>query len=211
MTDRRIDPRVVKTQRRLRRALVELMQSMPVGSISVQHITSRANVTRGTFYLHYRDKKDFVSITLTQVLDDFFRAVSVNDNVILGRKLLRLQTFGVEAAFLYLHRHPAEASVLFDDRHKDYLFSVLKKRLYQNVAAFTKQADENDTEQSVKLEMQQAFIIHGVLGLFSCWVDKGMKENAVEMTDDLEQLLSHNDLHLAVSKYFNTKKINNHS
>lgn len=64
MTDRRIDPRVIKTQRRLRRALVELLQVMPVKSISVQHITSRANVTRGTFYLHYRDKKEFVSTTL---------------------------------------------------------------------------------------------------------------------------------------------------
>ncbi|WP_367342186.1 hypothetical protein [Limosilactobacillus sp.] len=42
MTDRRIDPRVVKTQRRLRRALVELLRVMPVKSISVQHITSRA-------------------------------------------------------------------------------------------------------------------------------------------------------------------------
>lgn len=108
MKDRRIDPRVVKTQRRLRRALVELLRVMPVKSISVQHITSRANVTRGTFYLHYRDKKEFVSVTLKQVVDDFFKAVSVKDNVILGRKLLRLQTFGVERAICTVIRekHP---------------------------------------------------------------------------------------------------------
>ena len=106
MTDRRIDPRVIKTQRRLRRALVELLQVMPVKSISVQHITSRANVTRSTFYLHYRDKKEFVSTTLNQVMDDFFKAVSVKDNVILGRKLLRLQTFGGRESLFILTSSP---------------------------------------------------------------------------------------------------------
>lgn len=144
-------------------------------------------------------------------MNDFFKAVSVKDDVVLGRKLLRLQTFGVERAFLYLHRHPGEASVLFDHQHESDLFGMLKERLNENVRAFIKQADEHDDDQTVALAEQQAFVVQGVLGLISAWVQDGMKENAVAMTDDLHQLLKHEDQHMAVIQYFNTEKINDHS
>lgn len=101
--------------------------------------------------------------------------------------------------------------MLLDNQHEDNLFSMLKQRLNENVRAFLKQADEHDDDQTVSLSEQQAFVVQGVLGLISAWVEKGMKENAVAMTDDLNQLLQHDGQHMAVIKYFNTEKINDHS
>lgn len=49
MTVIKQDPRVVKTQTNLRRALVYLMQHEKLENISVQKITKTANITRGTF------------------------------------------------------------------------------------------------------------------------------------------------------------------
>ena len=60
MTGSKVDPRVVKTRSSLRKALVYLMKHEKLENISVQKITETANITRGTFYLHYKDKRDFI-------------------------------------------------------------------------------------------------------------------------------------------------------
>jgi AcrR family transcriptional regulator len=56
----KVDPRIRRTSKYLRKALVELLKEKDVGAITIQEITERADLTRGTFYLHYQDKKDFL-------------------------------------------------------------------------------------------------------------------------------------------------------
>ena len=59
MAVNKTDPRVVKTRNSLRKALVYLMRRQKIKEIRVQKITETASITRGTFYLHYKDKHDY--------------------------------------------------------------------------------------------------------------------------------------------------------
>lgn len=52
----RVDPRVTRTQKLIRDALVSLLGEKSFESISVQDIADRATVNRATFYAHYTDK-----------------------------------------------------------------------------------------------------------------------------------------------------------
>jgi AcrR family transcriptional regulator len=52
----RVDPRVTRTQKLIRDALVSLLAEKSFESISVQDIADRATVNRATFYAHYADK-----------------------------------------------------------------------------------------------------------------------------------------------------------
>jgi AcrR family transcriptional regulator len=52
------DPRVKRTRQLLRQAFDALLAEKPFEAISVQDITERATVNRGTFYTHYQDKFD---------------------------------------------------------------------------------------------------------------------------------------------------------
>lgn len=54
------DRRVVRTQRALGEALVELMLAHDWADISVQRILDRARVGRATFYAHFRGKDDLL-------------------------------------------------------------------------------------------------------------------------------------------------------
>ena len=65
------DPRVIKTRTSLYKALVYLLQREKLSNISVQKITETARVTRGTFYLHYKDKQDFVESAINSILNEF--------------------------------------------------------------------------------------------------------------------------------------------
>ena len=69
---RKTDRRVLRTRDRLGDALMELLVEKPFDDITVQEVLDRAEVSRSTFYEHYRDKND---LFLSDV-DDFFERMA---------------------------------------------------------------------------------------------------------------------------------------
>ena len=56
--DKKEDQRVRRTRDRLGDAMVALLVEKPFDDITVQDVLDRAQVSRSTFYTHYRDKND---------------------------------------------------------------------------------------------------------------------------------------------------------
>ena len=56
----KVDRRILKTQESLKKAVIELMADKNFDEITIQDIADRANVNRGTIYLHYQDKFDLL-------------------------------------------------------------------------------------------------------------------------------------------------------
>ena len=54
------DRRVVKSQEAIKKAILELMTEKNFEDITIRDISDRANVNRGTIYLHYMDKYDLL-------------------------------------------------------------------------------------------------------------------------------------------------------
>lgn len=54
------DRRKIRTKKLIRQALLELTPEKGLNRISVMDLTERAEINRGTFYLHYRDVADLV-------------------------------------------------------------------------------------------------------------------------------------------------------
>jgi AcrR family transcriptional regulator len=56
----KVDRRITKSQEAIKKALIELMSEKGFDNITIQDIADRANVNRGTIYLHYLDKFDLL-------------------------------------------------------------------------------------------------------------------------------------------------------
>lgn len=56
----KVDRRIVKTQEAMKKAVLELMSEKSFDAITIQDIADRANINRGTIYLHYQDKYDLL-------------------------------------------------------------------------------------------------------------------------------------------------------
>jgi AcrR family transcriptional regulator len=56
----KVDRRILKTQEALKKAIIELMAEKSFDDITIQDLSDRANVSRGTIYLHYLDKYDLL-------------------------------------------------------------------------------------------------------------------------------------------------------
>ena len=55
------DRRVRRTQKLLKESLVQLMSEKAFKDITIKDITERADLNRGTFYLHYSDTYDLLT------------------------------------------------------------------------------------------------------------------------------------------------------
>lgn len=64
------DPRVLRTRKLLREALLALIPKQGYAAITIQDITEEATLNRTTFYMHYRDKDELFQQLIAEVLDD---------------------------------------------------------------------------------------------------------------------------------------------
>ncbi len=71
-----VDRRIIRTKEAIRDALITLIEEKGFDAVSVINITSRADINRGTFYLHYRDKYDLLEQIEAGVLEDFTKILS---------------------------------------------------------------------------------------------------------------------------------------
>jgi AcrR family transcriptional regulator len=72
-----VDRRIRRTRAQLRNALFALIEEGAYDAITVQDITDRADLSRATFYLHYRDKDELLFTNLQAMFDDIAERTSV--------------------------------------------------------------------------------------------------------------------------------------
>jgi len=74
------DRRVLRTKQFIRDALIELIEEKGFDPITVTDLSEKANINRGTFYLHYEDKFDLLRKLEEEILFEFKYIVSEVDH-----------------------------------------------------------------------------------------------------------------------------------
>lgn len=190
MAVNKTDPRVVKTRNSLRKALVYLMRREKIEDISVQKITETASITRGTFYLHYKDKHDFIKSAIKEILDDFFAEVMVDsDDFSLSMKRT-VQVFSVSRAFNYIEKNADIFDVLLNSEKTDFFYEQMYDRLANGLANYCNTVNDLQKQQSVPLQLQISFIDSAFLGLIRHWLKDGMIYTARYMTQSVEKMFN---------------------
>jgi len=64
------DRRFLKTERAIRCAFIDLVEKKGFDELSVKDIVDAADIGRGTFYLHYKDKYDLLESFENQIGSD---------------------------------------------------------------------------------------------------------------------------------------------
>ena len=186
----KIDPRVVKTRNSLRKALVYLMRREKIEDISVQKITETASITRGTFYLHYKDKHDFIKSAIKEILDDFFDEVMVDsDDFSLSTKRT-VQVFSVSKAFRYIENNADIFDVLLNSEKTDFFYEQMYDRLANCLTDYYNTVNDSQKQLSVPLQLQISFIDSAFLGVIRHWLKDGLIYTARYMTQNVEKMFN---------------------
>ena len=186
MAANKTDPRVIKTRNSLRKALVYLMRREKLEDISVQKITETANITRGTFYLHYKDKQDFIQSAIQEIIDDFFNQVMIDSNF---SKERTVKVFSLRKAFQYIENNADIFDVLLNNEKNNFFYEQLYNRLANEMTHFNEQVNENQ-QLKVPLNLQISFVDSAFLGLVSRWLEDGMIYTPRYMTQSVAKMLN---------------------
>lgn len=186
MATQKLDPRVIKTRTNLRRALVYLMQTEKIDSISVQKITETAHITRGTFYLHYKDKKDFIRKAMDEIIDEFFDSVMIDSTKIIPGEKVRVMS--LHRAFDYIEKNSDIFQILLDRAQNNNFYRQLYSRLTEEMEQFVRHVGDNLNDLEVPMKIQIAFTASAFLGLVAQWLNNGLIYTAKYMTTTVSKI-----------------------
>jgi AcrR family transcriptional regulator len=183
-----IDRRIVRTKEAIRETLIELIKEKGFDAITVQDISTRANINRGTFYLHYRDKYDLLEQIENEIIRDYMAILSSQLPDAQDVKDLEEPLPFVVAVFEYLYDRADLMRVLLGFTG-DIAFQVkIKKALEENIFKIGLFASIKKENLRVPFEYLVAYLASANLGVIQTWLQKGCQESPKEMAHILFRL-----------------------
>lgn len=175
------DARILKTKRSTRKALLSLLKVKKYDAISVKDICEAANISRGTFYLHYKDKFDLVQQYQYEITKK--GSEKVHDLLSHERHLLyynMLQFWNNEAELLLL---------LISKNGSPDIQNELKRTLQynaeKNVVPYIKKSDFTEKERHYFV----IFVSNAIFGIIQEWVNNGQQETPEELSDIIKKIV----------------------
>ena len=128
------DLRIRRTRKWLQEALLSLMSEKPFIKISIAEITEKAEVSRPTFYLHYKNKEEVLVDYLDSMYQSFMEDMQPYlDSILQGKMAVKLfEQIAAQATFL-LPLLNSEVSYIVMEKLHQYCYDVIKQSLQQDL------------------------------------------------------------------------------
>lgn len=188
MSSKRVDRRILHTKQAIRDALVALIEEKGFDNLTVSDIAGKADINRGTFYLHYKDKFDLLEQTVATLIRDL-------EHIFTQANFLKLFDLTSRATpiplvvrlFEYLHENAAlmrialglGSGVAFQARVRN----VIEQKITEGALAGLKAE-----KFLVPREYLISYILHAHFGVIQSWLEGGCKESPQEMALILSRL-----------------------
>ncbi|WP_312475630.1 TetR/AcrR family transcriptional regulator [Neobacillus sp.] len=181
MLERPTDRRIIRTKRLIRDALTELMEEKGFEAITVRDLTEKADINRGTFYLHYRDKFDL----LDQCEDEIINEIQKLTHKIDPKDALKFDGQKEPFPFIvylfeYLQENSSFMKVALGPKgnasFQVKLKELIRRTFFQNILSKLKQE-----EMLVPVDFLIAYVSSAHLGVIQHWLESGMEKSPREM------------------------------
>lgn len=176
------DRRTIRTKKMIRSALAELIDEKGFLNISVTDLTQRADINRGTFYLHYVDKYDLLEKIENEIIQEIEEETRHLDAV----NMMNIDATNEPLPFMvklfeYFRENSVIIKSILGPKGDPTFDSKIKKFIETNL--FEKQKSKNfDVDQAlISEEYFIPYILSADLGVIQHWLEKGMQESPDEM------------------------------
>lgn len=195
-----LDRRIRKTRRVIRQCLTELLKTKRIQDITVREISEKADINRGTFYLHYRDIFDLMEQIenelleeLADVLNHFKVSDLLSNPALVFTRVFQLVKENNDMVSILIGQN---GDINFVNRLKDI---VREKCLKDWMELFrpgadggrqTSRSSQNTLLDDSAFEAYYSFTVTGCIGLVQYWLDSGLKETPEQLASLVEQIIS---------------------
>ncbi len=186
------DRRVKRTKDAIEEAFIATVKEKGYESTKISEIVTRANINRGTFYLHYQDKYDLREQLEQNTLDGLKSQVVKAEKKY--RQTMPVQNFGYEQLFIfilnYMKTHKERIQILFSLGGENSFRQKLNSLLLENLSEglYPTMAEKNF---QVPSSFWGIYIASADIGVIEYWLAGGCTESVEEVADILTKLFFH--------------------
>lgn len=176
-TQKKQDPRAVRSKRMMKEAVMEILIENPdISKLTVHQIAKRAELNRATFYLHFLDINDL----LRQLVYDIFDDLSLEISPIL--QIDNQDNQEQLSAFLdYFYKHRKILAVLFE--HAGF-----KKKLHMILKESIVIQREREGKNSLEITLSLDILASSILGIIMWWLKDGVHYSSDYIANQIIEL-----------------------
>ena len=171
----KVDPRVRRTRRMLRDALVSLILEKDYASISIKEITGRADVAYITFFRHFESLDQL----LMEALDEGLAELMVHIEAIAKQS----ETSALETEGRLIFEYIGQKADLFRILFKSQSVTRVRKKVVRNIAVIFQKscAPLARSGDQVTIAITSNHIATSLLALIEWWLDNRMNPAPAQM------------------------------
>ena len=172
--EKKVDRRVIKTRRQLKKGLAALMKEKSVNQITVKELVEEVDSNRSTFYLHFKDIQDLLREIEENMEAQIKRAieehpiVSGNENAF----------YFIEDMFRVLDEEREISKALIGPNGDMGFIHRIERIIKENSRGTLEKMFPGKKED---LKYFYAFCLSGCLGLVKVWLNEGEEKSPEEM------------------------------
>ncbi|MFB5265741.1 TetR/AcrR family transcriptional regulator [Paenibacillus enshidis] len=178
------DVRVIKTKKALHQALLALLKTRTLESISVSSLCREADVNRGTFYLHYKDIRALFDEHLHDLLSDLeqsyyepYRHTSRITSSHLDPSTIRI--------FHHVKKYQEFYEIVFDNNSSlSYYYS-----LFEKIKSLIQGSTPPFELDKLDASLHAAYQTNAIMGLLIQWSKDGFARSPEYMNEQLASIL----------------------
>ena len=172
--EKKVDRRVIKTRRQLKKGLAALMKEKSVNQITVKELVEEVDINRSTFYLHFKDIQDLLREIEENMEAQIKRAieehpiVSGNENAF----------YFIEDMFRVLDEEREISKALIGPNGDMGFIHRIERIIKENSRETLEKMFPGKKED---LKYLYAVCLSGCLGLVKVWLNEGEEKSPEEM------------------------------
>jgi AcrR family transcriptional regulator len=185
-TPRKENRKTRYTKMVIRDSLIELMKQRPITDITIKEICALADVSRPTFYAHYRDQYDMLKSIEDETFAYFETVVFANTAKKLSKREIALL---IENVLQYIENDSNSVKVLLSENGDINFQRKFFHRFITYLQHVIKHYSEKTSDEG-KIEYFSVFMVHGIIALVHHWVKNNMSIPKNELAKMLVELIS---------------------
>lgn len=182
------DRRAIRTKKMIRNALIELIEEKGFGNISITDITTRADINRGTFYLHYIDKYDLleqIEKELLQELQQNIKDTRLIDHITIDAtdsvESVNKPIPYMKKVFEYVKENSVLIKAILGPNGDPRFQNKIKELIHNNVFEKNLIKAFNKENMLVPEEYFISYLLSAHIGVIQKWLESDMKETPEAM------------------------------
>ena len=183
-----VDRRITRTRISIRNALVALIEEKGFENLSVSDIASKADINRGTFYLHYKDKFELLEQTVDDVVQELEKIFSKARSLRFADFISTDEPLPILVEiFEYVKENEALTRVIFGLRG-GLAFEAKVRNMVENNLKLGFLSNIKAENFLVPREYLISYILHAHFGVIQSWLENGCTETPQAMARILSRL-----------------------